>query len=194
MRSRRRGGWWRGWKRRGTSSLLYRPHLVIEGRRGHILLHARPNQGGGVLCRWRRRKWKLEKFYEEVKRREDKHNKTKLTPLLFMHAQARPKPGKIMYARYVCSLCLCFVGFLCAQVSYKIRKNPGHLLLPEGHMYTHVLSKYRARNIFMTKSFLFNIQNKSFHHRVISVVHKGMFYNVRCLFTLCSEIVTLINQ
>ena len=38
------------------------------------------------------------------------------------------------------------------------------------HMYTHILTKYRARNIFMTKSFLFNIQNKSFRYRLISLV------------------------
>ena len=38
------------------------------------------------------------------------------------------------------------------------------------HMYTNILSKHRARNSFMTDSFLFNIKNKSFRYRVISLV------------------------
>ena len=37
-------------------------------------------------------------------------------------------------------------------------------------MYTHILSKYRARKSFMTRSFLFKTQNKSFHDRGIYLV------------------------
>ena len=37
------------------------------------------------------------------------------------------------------------------------------------HMYIHI-RKYRARNISMKKSFLFNISNKSFHDVVILLV------------------------
>ena len=42
------------------------------------------------------------------------------------------------------------------------------------HMYTHI-RKCRARKSFMTIPFLFNIQNKSFHDRDISLVHKVWF-------------------
>ena len=56
-----------------------------------------------------------------------------------------------------------------------------YLQIYDTHIYTHVLSKYRARKSFMIFS-LFNIQNKSFHGRVVSLVHKGIFYNGRCLF------------
>ena len=45
-----------------------------------------------------------------------------------------------------------------------------YMQIHDTHMYTHIITKYRARNIFMTKSFLFNIQNKSFHDRVISLL------------------------
>ena len=38
------------------------------------------------------------------------------------------------------------------------------------HMYTNISPKYRARKNFMTKSFLFNIQNKSSHDRFIYLV------------------------
>ena len=38
-------------------------------------------------------------------------------------------PARILYAQYFCSLCLCFVGFLCAQVSCKIRKKLRHFFL-----------------------------------------------------------------
>ena len=41
------------------------------------------------------------------------------------------------------------------------------------HIYiysTYILTKYRARKSFMTRSFIFNTQNKSFHDRIISLV------------------------
>ena len=38
------------------------------------------------------------------------------------------------------------------------------------HMYTHILTKYRARKSFMAREFLFNIINKIFHDEVISFV------------------------
>ena len=37
------------------------------------------------------------------------------------------------------------------------------------HMYTHI-RKFRAGKSFMTKSFILNISNKSFHEVVISLV------------------------
>ena len=63
-----------------------------------MILHASPNRGGaysiggGVL--WRSRstlaeaeaKREVGENDEEVKQREDKHDKTKFTPLLFIHA------------------------------------------------------------------------------------------------------------
>ena len=38
------------------------------------------------------------------------------------------------------------------------------------NMYTDILTKYRARNSFMTRLFLFNTQNKSFYDRLIYLV------------------------
>ena len=58
-----------------------------------MLFYDHSNQeGGGVLCEWRKTLGKEEAKrevganYEEVKRREDKHDNTKFTPLLFMRA------------------------------------------------------------------------------------------------------------
>ena len=53
---------------------------------------------------------------ERIKRIKDK------VDAIPVHSRvhSRPNPAKILYARYVCSLCLCFVGFLCARVSFKI--------------------------------------------------------------------------
>ena len=45
-----------------------------------------------------------------------------------------------------------------------------YVQIHDTHIYTHILSKYKARKIFTKKSFLFNIQNKSFHDRFISLV------------------------
>ena len=35
---------------------------------------------------------------------------------------------------------------------------------------TYIITKYRARNSFMTKSFLFDTQSKSFYEPVISIL------------------------
>ena len=45
-----------------------------------------------------------------------------------------------------------------------------YVQIHDTHMYTHILTKYRAINRFMKNSFLFYIQNKSFHDRVVSLV------------------------
>ena len=37
-------------------------------------------------------------------------------------------------------------------------------------MYTNILTKYRARNSFMTRLFIFNTKNKSFHDILIYIV------------------------
>ena len=54
MRPRRRGCWWIGKQRQGTSSFSYRPRLTVRGQHNHMLLHVCPNRGGGVFsCWWR---------------------------------------------------------------------------------------------------------------------------------------------
>ena len=45
-----------------------------------------------------------------------------------------------------------------------------YVLIHDTHMYTLIIRKYRARKSFMTRSFNFNTQNKSFHDRVIYIV------------------------
>ena len=55
-----------------------------------MILHALPNQGGGILFWWWRNlvdpevKRKVDANSEEVKQIEDKNDNTKLTVLLFM--------------------------------------------------------------------------------------------------------------
>ena len=44
-----------------------------------------------------------------------------------------------------------------------------YVQIHDKYMYTHILTKYTARKVFMKSSILFNIQNKSFHDRVISI-------------------------
>ena len=59
-------------------------------------------------------------------------------------------------------------------------------------MYTHILTKYRARKSFVTRSYLFNTQNKSFRDRVIYPVPGGFSTNV--VFSLLKKsIATLTN-
>ena len=45
-----------------------------------------------------------------------------------------------------------------------------HVHIHDTNMYTDIITKYRARNSFMTRLFLFNTQNKSFHDRLIYLV------------------------
>ena len=40
-------------------------------------------------------------------------------------------------------------------------------------MYTHILTKYRARKSFIMSSFILNIQNNIFYYRVISIVQQS---------------------
>ena len=54
MRPRRRGCWWIGKQRQGTSSFSYRPRLTVRGQHDHMLLHVFPNRGDGVFSCWRR--------------------------------------------------------------------------------------------------------------------------------------------
>ena len=77
----------------GTLSSSYRPLLEVGRKHSHMILNAHPNQGGGIICWWRHTlaeaKEKREEVganYEEVKQREDKHDKKNLTLLLFMRA------------------------------------------------------------------------------------------------------------
>ena len=59
--------------------------------------------------------------------------------------------------------------------------------IQDTHMYTHILTKYRARNSFMTKSFIFNIKNKSFHDIVISLVQHRNEYITETLILYVKE-------
>ena len=60
---------------------------------------------------------------------------------------------------------------------------------------TYILTKYRARTSLVATSFLFNTQNKSFHDRVISLVHKRKVLQSALYFYLPKQpIVILINQ
>ena len=65
--------------------LSYHPHSKIGGQHVPMLLHARPNQGGGVLSRWRRqrRKGKLVQIMRKFNE-ERINDKMKLTPLLLV--------------------------------------------------------------------------------------------------------------
>ena len=47
MSPRRRGGWRRGQQQQVDSSFLYCPCSAVGERRGHMILHARLNRGGG---------------------------------------------------------------------------------------------------------------------------------------------------
>ena len=40
------------------------------------------------------------------------------------------------------------------------------------NMYTNIITIYRARKSFMTRLFLFNIEDKSFHDRLIYIVQQ----------------------
>ena len=50
MRPQRRGGWHRGWQRRGKLSSLYFPHFAVKGEHSLMLLLARLRQYGGIIC------------------------------------------------------------------------------------------------------------------------------------------------
>ena len=45
-----------------------------------------------------------------------------------------------------------------------------YVQIHDTNIYTNVQTKYRARNSFMTRLFLSNTQNKSFHGRLIYIV------------------------
>ena len=47
-----------------------------------------------------------------------------------------------------------------------------YVQIHDTHMYTHILTKYRSIKSFMTRSFLFNIKNESFHNRVIYLLQQ----------------------
>ena len=84
MRLRKRSGFRRGSEAEKSSSAVWGDAV--------LLFLMPPGSGGGVLYQWRRTlveaeaKMEVGANYEEVKQREDKHDKTKLTPFLFMRA------------------------------------------------------------------------------------------------------------
>ena len=45
-----------------------------------------------------------------------------------------------------------------------------YVQIHDTNMYTDIITKYRARKSFMTRMFIFNTQNKSFHDRLIYLV------------------------
>ena len=69
-----------------------------------------------------------------------------------------------------------------------------YVQIHDTNMYTNILTKYRARNIFMTRLFIFNTQNKSFHDRLIYLVKQRDVLNENCIFISCQPTVKLVNQ
>ena len=61
------------------------------------------------------------------------------------------------------------------------------------HMYIHI-RKYRARNISMKKSFLFNISNKSFHDLVVYLVQQRKVLQHMFSFYLPETYIEAINH
>ena len=47
-----------------------------------------------------------------------------------------------------------------------------YVQIHDTNMYTNILTKYWARNSFMTRLFIFNTQNNSFHDRLIYLVEQ----------------------
>ena len=45
-----------------------------------------------------------------------------------------------------------------------------YVQIHDTNMYTNIITKYRARNSYMTRLFLFNTQNRSFHDKLIYLV------------------------
>ena len=48
-----------------------------------------------------------------------------------------------------------------------------YVQIHDTNMYTNILTKYRSGKSFMTRLFLFNTQNKSFHDRLIYLVKQS---------------------
>ena len=48
-----------------------------------------------------------------------------------------------------------------------------YVQIHDTNMYTNILTKYRAGKSFMTRLFLFNTQNNSFHDRLIYLVKQS---------------------
>ena len=93
---------------------------VRRGRHGHMLSHSRSNQGGDILCLWRRRKGKLAQIVRNCDE-ERINDKTKLTPLVHMQENT---------VRLICLLALSVICWVFVRTSFL--QNPeknGHLLL-----------------------------------------------------------------
>ena len=52
------------------------------------------------------------------------------------------------------------------------------------YIQTYTITKYRSERVFMMKSFIFYVKNKSFNDRVVSLVRHGIFYSKCCHFPL----------
>ena len=108
---------------------LYDFTCPTKPRVWNTLLVAAYYISGDSLCWWRKRS-KNRKLAQMVRKCDEEriNDKTNLKAILFIHTQEIPKPGKLMYACYVWSLCLWIVEFLCAQVSCNIRntRNQGN--------------------------------------------------------------------
>ena len=51
------------------------------------------------------------------------------------------------------------------------------------YIYAYIYTKIKAEIFLMMRSFLFHIQNKSFHVLFNSILHNGKFYNIHCILT-----------
>ena len=93
---------------------------VLGGQHGHMLLHAHPNRGSGILYLWRSQKVKLEKMVRNCDE-ERINDKTKLKPPVLMQENT---------VRLICLLALSVICWVFVRTSFL--QNPeknGHLLL-----------------------------------------------------------------
>ena len=108
-----------------------------------------PSQGGVVLCRWwwRRRKREVgRKILSEIKWIDIINDKI----WSWWHHSLLIR-AKILYAHYFCSICLCLVDFLCAQVFCEIRNQRTQVNYRGMHLVIHII--YYTNHIVVLRVF-----------------------------------------
>ena len=89
-----------------------------------MIFHALPNQGGGVLCRWRWRR-QIGKLSQIV----SKCNEERINDTNPVDARVRPNPAKnftpVVFTRFVCAL----FRFSEHEFPTKCEKNLGHFYM-----------------------------------------------------------------
>ena len=173
------------------------------GRCGCMISHDHPNQGfwntllvaaysvsGNSLCWWQ--KWRQNRKLAKIVRNCDEeriNDKTNLKPILFIHTQAIPKPGKLLYACYVWSLCLCLVEFLCAQVSYNIRntRNQGNYRIMH-LVWFFWRCCYLADFWLIINGTLKGHVSYFCHYKSIIISPTCCQFHIQCIFLLCMEV------